>query len=131
MSVGLRAGFATFGLLLLGFALGVGADHLWLAHRMHRAAPQEPTHQESFIAMLDTLNLTEEQHDAINEIFDRNHTNVRRHLAAVNAQLLPTMNSARLGIEAQLNPDQLAVFQAWMDVERERLDTIQHSVIRH
>ena len=131
MSVGMRAGFATFGLLLLGFTLGVGADHLWLAHRMHRAAPQELTHQESFISMLDTLNLTEEQRDAIDEIFDRNHTNVRRHLAAIHAQLLPTMDSARLEIEAQLNPDQLAVFQAWIDVERELQDTIQHSVIRH
>jgi len=132
MSTGARAGFAALGLVVFGFALGVGGDHIWLALRMHTpVAVLEVTHEESMFAMLGTLDLTEAQHAAIQEILDRYHSTVEHQVAAVHAQLLPTMDSARLEIEAALNPEQLRVFHGWIDTEHERLDPTSHSLIRH
>lgn len=126
-----KAALAALGLVVLGFALGVGADHMWLAHRLHSTGPQELTHEESFFAMLDTLNLTTEQRTAIDEIFERRHASVQRHLDAVHAQLLPMLDSARLEMEAVLNGEQLQVFHAWMNIEHERLDSVGPAIIRH
>jgi hypothetical protein len=132
MSIGSRAGFAAFGLVVFGVALGVGGDHLWLAHRMQTpVVALEVTHEESMYAMLGTLDLTEAQHTAIQEIIDRYHSTVEHQVAAVHTRLLPTMDSARVEIEAALNPEQLRVFHGWINTEHERLDPTPHSLIRH
>ncbi len=125
-----RARLAAVGLVLLGFSLGVLADHLWLAYRMHASAP-ELTHQESMIALLGSLGLTEEQDRAIKAVVHRYQTNVERHLEAVHPMIFATMDSARHEIENLLDPDQLAAFRGWLRAEHERLGTVRRSVIPH
>lgn len=127
MKAGSRAGLAVFGLLFLGAAIGVGADHLWLAYRMHQPARQEASHEESLTGMLSTLHLSESQHEAISAILQRYHATVERQVATVHETLLTVMDSARLEIEALLNPEQLTAFRDWIGAEYERLDP--HSII--
>ncbi len=130
MSGRTRAGVAVAGLVLLGFALGVFADHLRLAYRMHRSAG-ELTHQEAMVAMLHTLDLGGEQREAIDEIFGRYHAKVEQQLAAVHPVLLATIDSARLEIEALLEPDQLEAFQAWIREEHERIRSSRSPILQH
>ncbi len=130
MSDRARAGFAAVGLVLLGFALGVLADHLWLAYRMHRSAP-ELTHNEAVVAMLESLDLADEQHETINDVFRRYHTKVEEHLAAIHPVLLSAVDSARQEIEALLDPDQLEAFQEWLRAEQERDRPAGTSIILH
>jgi oligoendopeptidase F len=130
MSGRARAGFATAGLVFLGFALGVLADHLWLAYRMHHSAP-ELTHSEALVSMLHSLDLTDAQHDEIDAILRRYHSKVEQHLAAVHPILLATIDSARYEIEALLNPEQLEAFQDWIRAEHERIREVRTPIIRH
>ncbi len=128
MSGGVRAGFAAVGLVMLGFALGVFADHLWLAYRMHHVQ-MEPTHEESLVAMLASLDLSKDQHDAIEQIIGRYHDTVEERLSTVHPELLATMDSARQEIETQLDSNQVMAFRDWMHGEHSRLQPTQHSII--
>ncbi len=130
MSGRTRAVLAAVGLVALGFALGVFADHLWLAHRIHASAP-EPTHAEAVVAMLGSLDLTDEQRAAVNEVLQRYHEKVERHLAEIHPVLLSTMDSGRQEIEALLTPDQRGQFHDWLRTERERLHSVPDFLIRH
>ena len=130
MSGKTRAGFAAVGLVLLGFALGVFADHLWLAYRMHRVET-EPTHEESLVAFLGSLGLANEQHDAIQQILDRYHTNLEERLATVHPVLLATIDSARREIETLLDSSQTEAFRNWMHAEHDGLQRTQRSIIGH
>lgn len=130
MSDRARAWLAAAGLVVLGFALGVFADHLWLAYRMHASPPEYPR-ETSIVAMLDTLDPTDEQRDAIHAVVRRYHTKVGQQLAAIHPVLLATMDSARREIEAMLRPDQLAAFQDWIRAEHGRLQPVHRSGVRH
>ena len=130
MSGKTRAGFAAVGLVLLGFALGVFADHLWLAYRMHRVE-MEPTHEASLVAFLASLDLSNNQHDAVQQIFDRYHAHLEERLAAVHPVLLATIDSARQEIETLLDSTQLVAFRNWMHAEHGRLQPTPRSVIGH
>jgi hypothetical protein len=130
MSGKARAGYAAAGLVLLGFALGVLADHAWLAYRMHRSAP-ELTHSEALFEMLHSLDLTDEQQEAIDAVFSRYHEKVEGHLAAIHPVLLATVDSARYEIEALLDPEQLVAFRDWVRAEHERLGSEPFPVLQH
>lgn len=130
MSNRARAWLAATGLVLLGFALGVFGDHLWLASRVHASVPEYPR-EESIVAMLDALDPTNEQRDAINEVIDRFHGKVEQQLAAVHPMLLATMDSARREIEAMLRPEQLVVFRDWIRSEHGRIHPGWRSGIEH
>ena len=130
MSGRARAVLAAVGLVALGLALGVSADRLWLAHHVQTSG-LAPTHEQAMIAMLGSLDLTDEQHEAIDSILHRSRAKVERHLSAVHPILFATMDSARLEIEAVLNPEQLAAFRDWLRAEHQRLERTQHSVIHH
>ena len=130
MSGGARAGFAAVGLVLLGVALGVFGDHMWLAHRMH-SVQTEPTHEASLVAMLASLDLSQDQHDAIHQILGKYHDTVEERLATVNPVLLATVDSARQEIEILLDANQLVVFRDWIHTEFGRLQQTQHSIIGH
>ncbi len=127
MSGGTRAGLAAVAIVAIGFALGVFADHLWLAHRMNRVQ-MEQTHEESLAAILTSLDLTDAQHDAIRQIIDRYHAKLEERLATVHPVLLATIDSARLEIETLLDSTQRLVFREWMHAEQSRL---QPSAIMH
>lgn len=130
MSGRARAGFAAVGLVLLGFALGVLADHLWLASRAHRSAPQL-THGEAVVEMLHSLDLTDEQRETIDEILRRYHGKVEEQLAAVHPALLATIDSGRHEVEAVLEPDQLEAFREWLREEHERLRPVRFPLMQH
>jgi hypothetical protein len=97
---------------------------------MHRSAG-ELTHQEAMVAMLHTLDLGEDQSEAIDEILLRYHAKVEQQLAAVHPVLLATIDSARHEIEALLEPDQLEAFQAWIREEHERLRSVRSPILQH
>jgi hypothetical protein len=130
MSDRARAGFAAAGLVLIGFALGVFADHLWLAFRMHRSEP-ELTHAEAMVQTLHSLDLTDGQQQNIEAILRRYHEKVQEQLAAVHPLLLSTIDSARHEIEAVLDPGQLETFRAWLREEHERGRPVQIPVMPH
>lgn len=130
MSGGTRAGLATFGLVVLGFALGLGADHIWLAHRMHKRLPEQ-THEESYHALMLSLQLTDLQREAVEGIFARRHATVQQQLAVIHPILRATMDSARQEIEALLNPHQLALFQDWTQSAPARVVPVTNSGISH
>ncbi len=130
MSYRARAVLAAVGLVALGFALGVSTDRVWLAHRAP-ALGLAPTHEQALVAMLGSLDLTDEQHEAIDSVLQRSHAKVERHLEAVHPILFAAMDSARLEIEAVLNPEQLAAFRDWLRAEHQRLDRAQRSVLHH
>lgn len=130
MSDKTRAGLAAVGLVLIGFALGVLADHLWLAYRAHHSAP-ESTHSERLIQMLHTLELTADQRETIDTILERYHERVERQLAQVHPVLLATIDSARHEIEAVLDPDQLRQFHDWLRREHLRMDSERLPFIQH
>jgi Spy/CpxP family protein refolding chaperone len=115
-----RAGWAAAGLVLLGFALGVLADHLWLAYRMHHRPAPEVTHSEAVAVMLQSLDLTDEQRASVGAIFDRYQAKVEEQLEAIHPKLLATIDSARFEIEALLDPRQLETFRNWLRAEHER-----------
>ncbi len=130
MSVGIRATFAVAGLVLLGFALGVGADHVWLAHRLH-AGRAQLSHEASFHALLMSLDLTEGQRESVEGIFARYHSNVAGQLAAMHPVLQSTMDSARREIETLLTPHQLALFQNWTETAPPRAVPVTAPLISH
>jgi hypothetical protein len=130
MTVKTRAGFAAVGLVLLGVALGVLGDHLWLAHRQHRV-PAELTHEESLVALLSSLDLSTDQHDAIQQILERSHTAVEEKLAEVHPVLLATIDSARQEIEVLLDSTQLMAFREWLHAEHDRMQATPHFMIPH
>ena len=130
MSYRARAVLAAVGLVALGFALGVSTDRVWLAHRAP-ALGLAPTHEQALVAMLGSLDLTDEQHEAIDSVLQRSHAKVERPLSAVHPLLFAAMDSARLEIEAVLNPEQLAAFRDWLRAEHQRLERAQRSVIHH
>ena len=132
MSVGTRATFAVAGLVLFGVALGVGADHVWLAHRMHSGAGEhELSHEDSFHALLMSLELTDGQHDSVEGIFTRYHATVEGHLAALHPILQSSMDSARREIETLLTPHQLALFEEWTETAPPRVLPVTTPVIPH
>jgi len=130
MSNRARAGFAMAGLVLIGFALGVFADHLWLAFRMH-GSRHELTHAEAMVQTLHSLDLTGEQRQTIEAILRRYHEKVQEQLAAVHPVLLSTIDSARHEIEAALDPEQLEKFRAWLREEHERGRPVQIPITHH
>lgn len=130
MSGKARARFAAVGLVLLGFALGVLADHLWLAHRLHSSS-DELTHGESLVAMLETLDLTDAQRETIDAILERYHNRIKQQLADIHPVLLSTIDSARHEVEAILEPDQLETFHAWLREEHQRFRPVRFPVDRH
>lgn len=130
MSDRARAGLAAVGLVLVGFALGVFADHLWLASRTPRTEAQL-THREAMVEMLHSLDLTDEQRAAIDAIIRRSEAKIEEQFAAVHPQLLATIDSARHEIEALLEPDQLRAFHEWIRAERQRLGPQRFPAIRH
>jgi oligoendopeptidase F len=130
MSGKTRAGLASLGLVLLGFALGVLGDHLWLAHRSHEAQI-EATHEESLAALLASLDLSAEQHDSIQQILNRAHATIEDRLAQVHPELLATIDSARQEIEVLLDSTQLVAFRDWVYTEHDRMRATPHSIIRH
>ena len=83
------------------------------------------------IDMLGSLDLTNQQHEAIDVIFNRYHARVEQHLATVHPVLLSTMDSARHEIEALLDPNQLVAFRDWIRIEHRRLQPVQHSTTQH
>jgi len=130
MSGKTRAGLASLGLVLLGFALGVFGDHLWLAHR----SPDEQveaTHEESLAALLSSLDLSADQHDSIQQILNRAHATIEDRLAEVHPQLLATVDSARQEIEVLLDSTQLVAFRDWVHTEHDRMQTTPPFIIRH
>ena len=132
MSVGIRVTLAVMGLVSLGFALGVGADHVWLAHRLHGNAGQHNnTHEDSFHALLMSLELTDGQHDSIESIFARYHAKVEGHLAALHPILQSSMDSARREIETLLSAHQLALFEKWTETAPPRVLPVTAPVINH
>lgn len=130
MSGKTRAGFAALGLVLLGFALGVLGDHLWFAYRAHRVE-MEPTHEESLMALLASLDLSTDQHDAIQQILERSHAAVEEKLAEVHPVLLATLDSARQEIEVLLDSMQLMAFREWVHAEHDRMQATPHSTVPH
>lgn len=130
MSDKARAGFAAVGLVLIGFALGVLADHLWLAYRMHQSEP-ESTHGERMVQMLHTLDLTADQREEVNAILQRYHMRVEEQLAEVHPRLLATIDSARHEIEVVLDPDQLRAFHEWLRGEHQRMQPEELPFIPH
>jgi len=130
MSDRTRAGFASVGLVLIGFALGVFADHLWLAHRAGGSAA-DLTHSERMFEMLHTLELTDVQRATIDSILDRYHDKVEEQLDAVHPKLFATIDSARHEIEAALAPDQLAKFRDWLRAEHLRMRHERYPFIEH
>lgn len=130
MSGKTRAGFAALGLLLLGFALGVLGDHLWSAYRAHRVE-MEPTHEESLMALLASLDLSQDQHDSIKQILERSHAVVEERLAQVHPVLLATIDSARQEMEVLLDSTQLVAFREWLHGEYGRMRSTPHFIIRH
>jgi hypothetical protein len=130
MTVKTRAGFAAVGLVLLGFALGVLGDHLWLTYRPHRVQ-EEPTHEESLIALLASLDLSQDQHNSIQQILDRSHAVIEEKLAQVHPVLLATIDSARQEIELLLDSTQLVAFRDWMHGEYGRMQATPHFRIPH
>ncbi|NIR44911.1 MAG: hypothetical protein GWN99_11445 [Gemmatimonadetes bacterium] len=125
-----RAGLAAVGLVLIGFALGVFADHLWFAYRLHHPA-SESTHRERLVQMLDTLDLTAEQREAIDSILERSQERVEEQLAEVHPALLATIDSARHEIEAVLDRDQLRTFHDWLRSEHQRMQAEDFPFIQH
>jgi len=121
MSGRARAKLAAVGLVMLGFALGVFADHLWIAHRLEAHHARELTHSESLIAMIGDLDLNDEQREAVDAVIQRYHARVERHLNEIHPVLASTMDSGRLELEALLTPDQRLAFQDWLRAEHERL----------
>lgn len=130
MSVRARASFAAAGLVLIGFALGVFADHLWLAYHRHRSQ-SELTHAEAMVQTLHSLDLTDEQRQTIEGVLRRYHEKVQSQLAAVHPVLLSTIDSARHEIEAVLDPGQLEAFRAWLRAEHERDRPVLLPIIQH
>jgi hypothetical protein len=130
MTIKTRAGFAAVGLVLLGVALGVLGDHLWLALRQHRV-PAELTHEESLVALLSSLDLSTDQHDAIQEILERSHAAVEEKLAEVHPMLLATIDSARQEIEVLLDSTQLVAFREWLHAEHDRMQETPNFMIPH
>jgi hypothetical protein len=130
MTIKTRAGFAAVGLVLLGVALGVLGDHLWLAHRAHRVQ-MEPTHEESLMALLVSLDLSQGQHDSIQQILDRSHAIVEEKLAEVHPVLLATIDSARQEIEVLLDSTQLVAFREWLHAEHDRMQETPNFMIPH
>jgi len=130
MSVGIRATFAVMGLVFLGFALGVGADHAWLAYRLHADAGQH-SHEDSFHALMMSLELTDGQRDSIEGIFARHHATVEERLAALHPVLQSSMDSARHEIEALLTPHQLVLFEEWTETAPPRVLPVTTPVISH
>jgi hypothetical protein len=130
MTGGTRAGFAALGLILVGFALGVFADHLWLAFRSH-GVQMEQTHEESLAAILASLDLSDDQHAAIQQIMNRYHATLEERLAEVHPVLLAIIDSARLEIETLLDSTQLVAFRDWMHAEHGRMQPTPLSVIGH
>jgi Spy/CpxP family protein refolding chaperone len=129
MSIGIRAGLGAFGLIFFGVAIGVGIDHVWVAHQVHGPASHEMSHHEALQAMLGSLDLTDEQSHTIDAIYEHANATIQQQLAAVHPVLQSTMDSARREMEALLDSNQLVAFRAWIRQEHERLDSVEGTVI--
>ncbi|MEE8134293.1 MAG: hypothetical protein V3T56_04520 [Gemmatimonadales bacterium] len=128
MSIRMRAVLAALGLLFVGFAFGVGTDHVWLALRMHQTSHQM-SHHEALQAMLGSLDLTDEQSRAVDAIYERANATIQEQVATMHPVLQSTMDSARRDMEALLDSNQLVAFRAWMHQEHQRLDSVGGAVI--
>jgi len=117
----LRAVLAAVSLVVLGAALGVAGDRLWLSHRRHVQVVMEGGHAMRFRAMLDSLNLSDSQRVAIDGILGHFQGNVDQTWDSLRPRLEPTLDSARRAIEAVFDDEQLARFRAWVAIEQQRL----------
>lgn len=125
-----RAAIAAVSLVVLGAAMGVLADRLWIAHHRHTAhIVMDDGHGARFHAMLDSLDLNDSQRVAIDGILRHFQGNVDRTWASLQPRVDSTLDSARRAIEAVFDEEQLAAFRAWLDVERARLP--RHPGLRH
>lgn len=129
MSVGIRAGLAAFGLIFFGVAIGMGVDHVWVAHQMQGPASHEVSHHDALQAMLGSLGLTDEQSHTVDAIYERANTTIQEQLATMHPVLQSTMDGARREMEALLDSNQLVAFRAWIHQEHQRLDSVGGAVI--
>ncbi|HEX9729538.1 MAG TPA: hypothetical protein VGA37_13610 [Gemmatimonadales bacterium] len=135
MRMSLRALLAVSSLTVLGFALGVAGDRLWLA--LHsRGTPRaqivlDTEHAERFHAMLAHMELSDSQRVAVDSILDHYQGTVEQTWASMQPRLQTTMDSARQAFEALFDADQLATFQQWLAAEHRRMHGTEHPAFRH
>jgi hypothetical protein len=123
----LRAILAAASLVVLGAALGVTADRVWLAHHQHEPrVVLDGGHGARFHALLDSLNLTESQRVAVDSVLRHFQGNVDQTWTTLRPRLEPTIDSARRAIEAVFDDEQLAAFRTWLAVEQERMHGLDH-----
>ena len=131
MGMSSRALFGAVSLTILGFAVGVAGDRVWLAHHRPPTIVVDAGHAERFHALLGSLGLSDSQHVAIGEILGHYQGNVEQTWASLQPLLQITMDSAREAIGAVLDQGQLAMFEQWLEREHQQMHRMEHPGLRH